>query len=171
MASGRDVHRHRRSDRLHRNVLLHHLENVVDSWTGCSAVPNKAREAREGWVGRHGVDGPAAASVAEALRTVEVAPVPLARLHWLLHSPIPGAESEATRLLVLVTHLHWSQHSPIQAAESAAVGQATKDAAAPSRKHPAVRAGGCRPVPRRSVAESGDVDSVDRGVALEAAIR
>jgi hypothetical protein len=92
MVSGRDVRRRR--DRLHRNVLLHR-QNVVDLGTDCAVVLNMVREAREGWVGRHGVDGPAAMSAAEALRTVEVALEPSTHLHWSQHSPNPGAMSAA----------------------------------------------------------------------------
>ena len=44
--NGRDVHR--RSDRLHQNVLLHLLQNVVGSWRGCSAVLSRVREVWEG---------------------------------------------------------------------------------------------------------------------------
>jgi hypothetical protein len=69
-------------------------------------VPNKVREAREGWVGRHGVDGPAAVWEAEGLRTVAAALAPVTHLHWSQHSPILGAESVVAPLLVPVAHLH-----------------------------------------------------------------
>ena len=82
---------------------------------------NRVREAREGSVARHEVDGPAAVLEAKDSKTVVLArrPVPLTHWHWSRHLPIRGAESVAARTPVHVAHWHWSQHWPIPEAASA----------------------------------------------------
>lgn len=80
------------------------------------------REAREGSVGRHEVDGPAAVWEAKDLKTVAPArrPAPLRHWHWSRHLPIREGESVAARPPVHVAHWHGSQHLPIPEAGSAA---------------------------------------------------